>query len=84
MDDEAVTPDTKDWTWVLSQRCPECGLDAQGIAPDAIREWAPRYIARFRERLEEDEAASTRPAEGVWAPVEYGAHVRDVCGLFRF
>jgi len=83
MDDEAVTPDTKDWTWVLSQRCPECGLDAQGIAPDAIREWAPRYIARFRERLEEDEAASTRPAEGVWAPVEYGAHVRDVCVVFR-
>src|SRR5699024_7883219 len=83
MDDEAVIPDTKDWTWVLSQRCPECELDAQRIAPDEIRESAPRYIGRFRARLEEGEAASTRPKGGVWAPVEYGGHLRDVCVVFR-
>ena len=23
---EVITPDVKDWTWVLEQRCPECGF----------------------------------------------------------
>jgi hypothetical protein len=21
-----ITPDTKDWTWVVEERCPECGF----------------------------------------------------------
>jgi hypothetical protein len=30
---DAITPDTKDWTWVLERACPECGFDpaAQGL-----------------------------------------------------
>ena len=25
-----VVPDTKDWTWVLQRRCPECGSRSDG------------------------------------------------------
>lgn len=37
-----ITPDTKDWTWVLEWRCDDCGFDssswpAAAIAP-AVRE----------------------------------------------
>ena len=40
LDDDAVTdavteavivPDTKDWTWVLREPCPECGYDATSV-----------------------------------------------------
>ncbi len=26
-----ITPDTKDWTWVLEDACPECGFDARAV-----------------------------------------------------
>ena len=35
-----MTPDTKDWTWVVSKPCPECGLDAATVEYDDI----PRRI----------------------------------------
>jgi hypothetical protein len=31
-----IVPDTRDWTWVLERPCPDCGLDAQAFARDAI------------------------------------------------
>ena len=31
-----ITPDTKDWTWVLEQACPECGYDAGSVDPSEI------------------------------------------------
>ncbi|HEX5917455.1 MAG TPA: DinB family protein [Nocardioides sp.] len=78
---DEITPDTKDWTWVLERPCPECGFDpaAQGLAdlPDLIRgtaaEWA---LALSRSDARE------RPAVGVWSALEYGCHVRDVHVLF--
>ena len=27
----SIEPDTKDWTWVLEQRCPECGFEAAAV-----------------------------------------------------
>ncbi|MBC2934365.1 DinB family protein [Nocardioides sp. zg-1228] len=77
----SISPDTKDWTWVLERSCPECGFDpaAQGLAdlPDLVRasaaEWA-RALARGDARR--------RPAPDVWSPLEYGCHVRDVHVLF--
>jgi len=29
--DVAIDPDTKDWTWVLRERCPECGMTAADV-----------------------------------------------------
>jgi hypothetical protein len=77
-----ITPDTKDWTWVLGARCPECGLDTREIGladvPVAVRDVA----SSFREVLARGESARRRPDPSVWSPLEYACHVRDVCRLF--
>jgi hypothetical protein len=37
-----ITPEDKDWTWVLSRPCTECGFDAsactEGRIPGLLRE----------------------------------------------
>lgn len=73
--------DTKDWTWVLEKACPECGFDAGavdvGSIAAAIRENAAFWAAALaREGVEQ------RPEPGVWSPVEYACHVRDVHRVF--
>ena len=76
-----IEPDTKDWTWVISQRCPECGFDGSAVShidvAGRIRadagEW-PRRLGAPDVRL--------RPRPAVWSALEYGCHVRDVHVLF--
>jgi hypothetical protein len=76
-----VPADTKDWTWVLERPCPECGFAAARVSPDevgaAVRAAVPRYV-RVLGRAD----ARTRPGPTTWSPLEYAAHVRDVCGVF--
>ncbi|MDP9165061.1 MAG: DinB family protein [Actinomycetota bacterium] len=76
-----IEPDTKDWTWVLEDPCPDCGYDAGSIHPvdvaDRIRQDAKRWTARLAEPL-----VAVRPAPGVWSVLEYGCHVRDVHRVF--
>lgn len=77
----AITPDTKDWTWVLDRPCPECGFDPDSLAPqDARRVDAtlPRWDAAL-----DREGVRVRPDESTWSTLEYGYHVRDVFELFR-
>ncbi|WP_336083424.1 DinB family protein [Nocardia sp. SSK8] len=76
-----IVPDTKDWTWVLEQPCPDCGFDAETIAYAAVPERALRSAARLGAALERDDAR-VRPDDSTWSVLEYGAHVRDVCLLF--
>ncbi len=73
--------DTKDWTWVLEQRCPECGFDARALAPDQIGSTTRRVVDRFEGFLA-DGGARDRPAPEVWSPLEYGCHLRDVGRVF--
>src|SRR6478735_1685445 len=74
--------DTKDWTWVLERRCPECGFDAAGTGRAAIA--TTLRAANFRLiALLADPLVRERPAPDVWSALEYGAHVRDVHRLFR-
>lgn len=77
----AVTPDTKDWTWVLDQPCPECGLDAGALDVTDVPRLVRENATAWRAVLLADGAAE-RPAEGVWSPLEYACHVRDVFRLF--
>ena len=76
-----ITPDTKDWTWVLSETCPDCGLDCSSVGREEVgprlRQTADALAARLR-----DAGAAVRPAPDVWSPLEYGCHVRDVYRLF--
>ncbi len=73
-----ITPDTKDWTWVLERPCPACGFDCGSLRrqdlPGTLRD-----VARaFAGVLAAGEATRRRPAPDVWSPLEYGCHVRDV------
>jgi hypothetical protein len=76
-----ITPDTKDWTWVLDRPCPDCGFDAAALQvadlPDLLRE----TTAAWSQVLAGGEVAA-RPAPTVWSPLEYACHVRDVHVLF--
>lgn len=76
---EAVEPDQKDWTFVITQGCAECGF----VPPDAHGTGAQlrATIAPWQQVLARPDVA-TRPEPTVWSPLEYGAHVRDVCQVF--
>ena len=75
-----ITPDTKDWTWVLSRPCPECGLDAAQVPPEQVparlRDLAASWTDVLRGPVRE------RPSPAVWSPLEYACHVRDVLRLY--
>jgi DinB superfamily len=75
-------PDTKDWTWTLHRRCPECGLSAGDIALDQIGLRAFVAAEEWVQILRSSPAVTARPQPQVWSPLEYGAHVRDVFRLF--
>lgn len=74
-------PDTKDWTYVLSQGCSECGFDPAYEAR-ATGTWLRGSLPRWDAVLERPDATA-RPAPEVWSPTEYAAHVVDVFLLFR-
>jgi hypothetical protein len=73
----ALTPDTKDWTWVLERTCPECGFDPANY-PSSI--FASTLLGRANEwtaiLARDDVRARTR--EDRWSDLEYACHVRDV------
>ncbi len=80
---DAVVPDDKDWTWTLERLCPECGLAAGEVAFGAL---GPRLLVAAEEWaqiLRSSPAVDHRPEPGVWSPLEYGAHVRDVYCVFE-
>ena len=76
-----ILPDTKDWTWVLSRPCPDCGFDAAALSradvPIRLRQAADELVAAVS-----SPSARQRPRPTVWSPLEYGCHVRDVFRLF--
>ena len=74
-------PDTKDWTWVLDRPCPDCGFDPTTVDLDAFPETLFSMAGRWIAVLGREDVA-VRPAPAIWSPLEYAAHVRDVCQLF--
>lgn len=76
-----ITPDTKDWTWVLESRCPECGFDASTVSelevPALLRANAAQWPA-----ILERTGVRDRPDDRTWSALEYAAHVRDVFRIF--
>ncbi|MCW2812096.1 MAG: hypothetical protein JWP61_2554 [Friedmanniella sp.] len=80
---DTVVPDDKDWTWTLERPCPDCGLAAGEVPLAAI---GPRLFVAAEEWaqiLRSSPAVERRPEPGVWSPLEYGAHVRDVFEVFE-
>ncbi|OBF56798.1 DinB family protein [Mycolicibacterium monacense] len=80
--DDPIEPDTKDWTWVLSRPCPECGFDASAVHHNEVADMIRRDADEWIRRLETPHAAA-RSRPGVWSTLEYGCHVRDVHRIFN-
>ena len=76
-----ITPDIKDWTWVLERPCGECGYDASAVSADAVADRLRANAAAWR-RVLDRAAATARPRPEVWSPLEYACHVRDVHELY--
>ena len=77
-----ITPDTKDWTWVLQRPCPECGFDTMGFPADAVPGMIMANAAAWQAALDGASDVRARPELGKWSPLEYACHVRDVFRLF--
>ena len=78
---QVPVPDTRDWTWVIHEPCPDCGFDPGTVEHHAIPRLTRDHAIAIAQRLDRDDAA-VRPAPEVWSALEYGCHVRDVCALF--
>ena len=77
----AIVPDTKDWTWVLDETCPECGYSAGDVDLGAIGDLVRANVEVWPALLA-DATAGVRPTADRWSALEYGCHVRDVFALF--
>ncbi|MGV0816144.1 DinB family protein [Mycolicibacterium boenickei] len=79
---DALEPDTKDWTWVLSRACAECGFDPAIVhhteVADRIRDDAALWVPRLH-----GPGVSTRTRPDRWSILEYGCHIRDVHRIFE-
>lgn len=76
--------DEKDWTWVLEQRCPECGFDAPSYDTGAVGADIRRNGAAWADVLGGDaDTLRHRRRPDRWSDLEYAAHVRDVFRLYH-
>ena len=78
----AIEPDTKDWTWVLSDPCPECGFDPTAFDARRLPELIHENTRGWYESVFREPDVAVRPAANIWSPLEYACHVRDVHVLF--
>ena len=76
-----IEPDAKDWTWVLTRPCPECGFVADAPERADLGDLVRASAALWPVLLAAPDAA-TRPEPEVWSVLEYACHVRDVHLIF--
>jgi DinB superfamily len=77
-----ITPDGKDWTWVLKRPCPECGFDSAAILSGDVAELIRANASAWREVLARPTGLTVRPSDNRWSSLEYACHVRDVFRLY--
>lgn len=78
-----ITPDTKDWTWVLHKKCNECDFDASAFPLDDLPEMIRSNAREWRLLLAHPKVAH-RPSHDRWSALEYACHVRDVFRLYDY
>ena len=78
-----ITPDTKNWTWVLERPCPECGFDATTFAATDVSTLLRENTAAWPAVLSRADVR-VRPDDSTWSPLEYSAHVRDVVRIYDY
>ncbi|MEU4777370.1 DinB family protein [Micromonospora sp. NPDC023633] len=62
-------------------RCDECGFDYAGVSIDELPSLLRTLGGRYAAVLAEVRQVRRRPADGVWSPLEYACHVRDVLSV---
>ncbi|HWJ64488.1 MAG TPA: DinB family protein [Acidimicrobiales bacterium] len=77
-----ITPDDKDWTWVLEQVCPDCGFDASACAHTDVADLLRANAADWKALHDAGRIAPGRPDPQTWSTLEYACHVRDVFARF--
>ena len=77
----SIEPDTKDWSWAAEVPCADCGYDPTSVHALDLPELIHDNTRRWYDVLDRADVA-VRPAENIWSPLEYAAHVRDVHRLF--
>lgn len=77
----SITPDDKNWTWVLEQPCADCGFDAIATPASSVAGLVHGQVKLWQEMLARPNAG-LRPTADQWSALEYGCHVRDVFRLF--
>ena len=80
----SITPDTKDWTWVLRERAARSAASTAAARPAGTGPGRRRGRRRARSRRcsSGGDATRQRPDPAVWSPLEYACHVRDVFRRF--
>jgi hypothetical protein len=78
---DAIIPDDKDWTWVLTKPCPECGFDATAIEATDVAGMILTNAIAWQTVLRRTDVG-VRPTPDIWSPLEYACHVRDVFDLY--
>ena len=79
---DAITPDDKDWTWVLEQTCPQCGFDASTCSHTDVADLIRANAAEWQVLEDQRRITAVRPDPRTWSPLEYACHVRDVFARF--
>jgi hypothetical protein len=85
---EAFRPHVRMFEFVgydnFASACETCGFQ-YGIPRAEIMGWLPSDTSMFIEALEQfdDAAVRRRPGPGVWSPLEYACHVRDMLRVQR-
>jgi hypothetical protein len=77
-----MEPDTKDWTWVISQPCPECGFDGSTVNHAEVAGRIRADAAEWPRRLSAV-GVSVRARPTVWSALEYGCRIRGVHRIFN-
>lgn len=73
-----IEPDTKDWTWVLVRRCPECGFEAAALDRTAVAPTVRDNAAAWQAILADPAGLADRPSDDRWSALEYACHIEDV------
>jgi hypothetical protein len=76
-----IEPDTKDWTWVITRQCPECGFDTSVVSHTDVAGRIRADAGEWRRRLSAADVG-VRPRPEVWSALEYGCHVVDAYRIF--
>lgn len=77
-----ITPDTKNWTWVLERACPECGFDASTWRAEAVSALLRENAQQWSLLADAGKIERGRAVPGKWSSLEYACHVRDVFRRF--